>query len=873
MANKTRIRRLVMEVKIPSEKDLEPLNQNAKDFIYKSLQGLIQRLVNELNPNISYIIETIEIDLGEINFQNPQSMINSFIEQFRKQLAHKKKSSKVSESYKYENAILQFIDRGRLPWWLDKTEDLNVKISKKKFSLTFLDKIRSLIMDSDKNFFRLQNLLGDQGLDYFLKQILGKNHPFYSFSLRLVERLSEKTRHKWNVFNFNKSDLKHSLVKGFIGAKPDKKKILLIILKKLAEQTGQDFDGLFGLSPMQPKYKNNEFNRILSSLSKENLKIQTPHDLTPSDATPILLSYLKNGFDFLPPGYANMIVIDSLLKTILVNYKKQFLQRLKFLEFNDNELFIQRLMSLLNRSNISVEKAFLTKTFSSSFSEIISFVKSSQIINLLERQKLFFAKKSLDNSILKFVIQQDVSGFSTQIMLEQFLKSLAEDFGLAYSDLIQEMFISFKSGIQKKQFTSYLENIYNEEVISKYDYKPIFSISQEEGDFETNLKLNFFQRESFYYFANLFAKKPFFRFFESHFDKKKNLLILISEEIKKIQGADFVYLTKKLLTVLAKKTATDISDLVDQTILFINDKSPKDSFDHQILARLTREQYQKSNDDNYPLKTQLTLFRYDLEKELSILEEDTVVLFLSLFNQFKKNESFRNEFPSPIEFEKFLVGNIYGSPITDIELLIENLFSKISLATKLSFSKIINIALQDLTKKKKKTYFEIILIRKYNSTQTKFLSKNDQSTLTYQDFLNSKKLSFHHIKIILFLFNHLERFSITQSFKRIFKTKIKLLEFLAKDFKFFSSNYKTHANLIVKLALKLNISYHSLVDEIIASINSKSTKVSLDYEFTAFFDPKIRKVQIEPASEKVLYSNIGNNSSDFVWHKCHQKYI
>ena len=67
-----------------------------------------------------------------------------------------------------------------------------------------------------------------------------------------------------------------------------------------------------------------------------------------------------------------------------------------------------------------------------------------------------------------------------------------------------------------------MDNIYNEEVISKYDYKPILTISQEEGDFETNLKLNFFQRESFYYFANLFAKKPFFRFFESHFEIKKN---------------------------------------------------------------------------------------------------------------------------------------------------------------------------------------------------------------------------------------------------------------------------------------------------------------------------------------------------------------
>ena len=120
MTNKTRIRRLVMEVRIPSEKDFEPLNQNAKDFVYKGLQDVIQRLVDKLNPEINYIIETIEIDLGKIDFRNPQDMINNFIVQFRKQLANKKTSSKENELYKYENGILQFINRGNLPWWLDR---------------------------------------------------------------------------------------------------------------------------------------------------------------------------------------------------------------------------------------------------------------------------------------------------------------------------------------------------------------------------------------------------------------------------------------------------------------------------------------------------------------------------------------------------------------------------------------------------------------------------------------------------------------------------------------------------------------------------------------------------------------------------------
>ena len=54
------------------------------------------------------------------------------------------------------------------------------------------------------------------------------------------------------------------------------------------------------------------------------MKIQTPRNLTPRDASSILLSYLENGFDFLPPGYADAVVLDSLLKKILRHYNKQF---------------------------------------------------------------------------------------------------------------------------------------------------------------------------------------------------------------------------------------------------------------------------------------------------------------------------------------------------------------------------------------------------------------------------------------------------------------------------------------------------------------------------------------------------------------------
>ena len=167
-----------MEVEISSEKDFESLNQEAKDFVNRNLLDLIQELVNELNPDIDYIIDSIEIDLGKINFQSLHSIMSSFSEQFRKQLSYKKASSKVSESFKFENALLQFIDQGTLPWWLDQTDGLKGDLSKKKFSQPFLDKIKSLLMVSKENFFRLQNFLDHHGLDHFLKQILKKTILF-----------------------------------------------------------------------------------------------------------------------------------------------------------------------------------------------------------------------------------------------------------------------------------------------------------------------------------------------------------------------------------------------------------------------------------------------------------------------------------------------------------------------------------------------------------------------------------------------------------------------------------------------------------------------------------------------------------------------
>ena len=93
MAAKTRIKRLVMEVEIPSEKDFESINQKAKNLANTFFLDLIEQATDELNPDNDYIIDLLEIDLGVIDFDNPQTLIQKFLQILRKELSFPKSTA------------------------------------------------------------------------------------------------------------------------------------------------------------------------------------------------------------------------------------------------------------------------------------------------------------------------------------------------------------------------------------------------------------------------------------------------------------------------------------------------------------------------------------------------------------------------------------------------------------------------------------------------------------------------------------------------------------------------------------------------------------------------------------------------------------
>ena len=513
-----------MEVEIPSEKDFESINQKAKNLANTFFSDLIEQAIDELNPDNDYIIDLLEIDLGEIDFDNPQTLIQKFLQILRKELSYQKASAVISKSSKFENIILQFIEYGTIPWWLDPAKGMKLDIINIKFSLDFYEKVKLLLLDLKTNFYRLKNFLGSNGFDQFIKQILKKNYSFYIHSHQLLEVLIKKTEHKWISANFDKRELHYLLFKGISVVKPNKKDILLTVLKQFAELTKQSIEEVFDISKTLIKNRRMDFSKVLNSIVGEYQRNQKPQNLKPIDASLILISYIETGFEELPPGYSENLVLDRLFALVINKYKSKFLIQLKASGIKSSPLKFQRLLSLFLRGNLSPSRVFLSEEIFSFFSQTISFIKSSQIINLLERQKISSDRRNIDISVLRFIIQHDFSTKSDKYLLEDFLKRLSKDFDIEYKDLIQEIYLSFKPRQQEINIAYLLEKIYNKQIISKYSYQPFAALFDNKKRLEKTSEMTYFQRESLNYFVAFVSNSPFPALVKSYFDSSTDLM-------------------------------------------------------------------------------------------------------------------------------------------------------------------------------------------------------------------------------------------------------------------------------------------------------------------------------------------------------------
>ena len=139
-----------------------------------------------------------------------------------------------------------------------------------------------------------------------------------------------------------------------------------------------------------------------------------------------------------------------------------------------------------------------------------------------------------------------------------------------------------------------------------------------------------------------------------------------------------------ILIVKVTVVRVEIGNMGVIILKFINQKIQLNSFDHQLLAKFTREQFK----DDDKLRT---IFRYDYQKKLNPQQEEIITFLLKPFPQFNKNKGFKIKFLTVEAFEIFLANFFESLTETNLGLLIENAFSQITIHTQIPYANIIKL--------------------------------------------------------------------------------------------------------------------------------------------------------------------------------------
>ena len=385
---------------------------------------------------------------------------------------------------------------------------------------------------------------------------------------------------------------------------------------------------------------------------------------------------------------------------------------------------------------------------------MVSLFKSSQVINLLERQNILFGNKNLDQALLTLVVEENIMDLDHQALMEKIFRIIASDNNMEYSDLVKELFLSFKSGPQQTKVYSVLEDLFRREVSQKFIFKPQVDLFTKEKDAELANQLSFFQRQALKYFKNLFTHSSFEPLYKNTFDTSNDLLSYLLRATHKIKEEQFADMSLALLREISTQTKIPISTWVESIVKFINQKIQLNSFDHQLLAKFTREQF--IDDDKLR-----TIFRYDYQKKLNPQQEEIITFLLKLFPQFNKNKGFKIKFLTVETFEIFLANFFESLTETNLGLLIENAFSQITIHTQIPYANIITLVFKALKDRPHRTALDQLVMNNYKGSSVEIFDQDVPLIGRFQLDLDLKGITFLQYK---------EFFS-PRSFRRVSCTK------------------------------------------------------------------------------------------------------
>ena len=508
------IQKQIFKLDIPNKESFNDIANIVQSIFYKEVLPKLDDVFTQFAPSgITIQIDKLVLDIGDIDVKNLKSELSRKIIQAVENQLHLEfqkmntnhygvqntRISRMSEERSQLRLLSYFLETGRLPWWAEKSIDLNelfTKLIQEHPSL-----VRSLIYRLATNTYIRKRIIfqfADETIHALFKVLTPQQANFFRTYVEDLQEVHERERvvnetsykfkkvvqelifvyiidHQQTAINqtkFAKENLEH-LAKKY-----------RISYFEILEQLNFAFESI-------SKNKSSKFKQIVKSLLAEALQekgeeteqtnlLKNQREINQFDLIGILETFLVYGYVSNLQFYHFFQNIEIFFQSLL--QEQPLAIRALIYKIGTSKRVRQRIVSEFQEDTIYELIAVLTPQQAFYFKEHVS---SLAIIN--ERVQIVNAKterftKVVQELILKYIAERRTTTFNEVDFLRHQLQSLSKNYRLEYDFVLEELQIAIQKHqtIQSSnQFKKDINELYQTDILQshigeeKVEYKPI----------------------------------------------------------------------------------------------------------------------------------------------------------------------------------------------------------------------------------------------------------------------------------------------------------------------------------------------------------------------------------------------------------------
>ena len=400
------IRKFSFDLSLSDDKIFEPLGNELLSLAKNKLIQILEDVFQKHSEEENIVIEKIEIDVGDINLNNLESVAERFNEELLKLFKKNSYLAKLNKDGKEEEAVLFFIQKGHFPWWISDKAAFNLVFLGLSDSFQFSDPLISRILSDKAIFFRLVNTLGFETKQILIRKLLSTDYFFFEATITFFKHLLLN-------YSFLKSTSDAFIIREieyyFISKSGsyelrNSKGLFFDVLKYFSTFLSIPFTTF--LKFISQDVNHSKIDHIIKELvtNKSNLSNLA---LKASSANPLalLIAFLENGMSKV--AFNTFDEYKHLLELLLKNEKKTLLKYFRSISFFESTIKVERL-------------AFISSDIV--FDQLITILSSREIKLLAKDLKVLFSDKIFTQNLSVYNRSNFSSHYFRKVLLVQLIK-------------------------------------------------------------------------------------------------------------------------------------------------------------------------------------------------------------------------------------------------------------------------------------------------------------------------------------------------------------------------------------------------------------------------------------------------------------------